>query len=152
MKKIFLILALTALISIGVNAEENKKNIILNDPEWTYEINGKEYKTDITSFDDPVKEIKNQLLEQTVFIVPQKNKKPSITKVIHKEQPIPQNNLADSFMDAFGMKAGAAGDTGKGAPGMNSSGRGGSIAAGMSAISTTSSNQVTPPFTPYSYK
>lgn len=62
-----------------------------------------------------------------------------------------QNKLADSFMAAFGMKVEASGQTGQGAPGM-SAGSTGTMAVGMSTISTTSTNQVTPPFTPYSYQ
>jgi len=63
-----------------------------------------------------------------------------------------QNNLADSFMAAFGMEVDAGGNTGEAAPGSSPSSSAGNMAVGMSTISTTSANQVTPPFTPYSYQ
>jgi hypothetical protein len=81
MKKIFLIFALTTLMNIGVNAEENKGA------------------QDLTA----------------------------------TATPAPQSNLSDSFMAAFGMKVDAEDN----------------MAVGMSTISTTSVNQVTPPFTPH---
>lgn len=104
MKKIFLIFALTALMSIGANAEENSNN-------------AQAQQGDVTT----------------------------------TAAPAPQSNLADSFMAAFGMEvdAGGSGDAG---PGMGGDSSGGNMAVGMSTISTTSTNQVTPPFTPYSYQ
>lgn len=105
MKKIFLIFALTALMSIGANAEENS-----NDNSAQAQQQG-----DVTA------------------------------------TAAPQSNLADSFMAAFGMEVDASG-SGDAGPGMESSSSGGTMAVGMSTISTTSTNQVTPPFTPYSYQ
>lgn len=68
---------------------------------------------------------------------------------------VPSSGLGDSFMAAFGMDApAAAGDTGEGGPG-NPSARGAQARAlgpGMSSMSSAVANQVTRPFTPYSYK
>lgn len=107
MKKIFLIFALTALMSIGANAKENS-----NDNNAQTQQQGGSTTT---------------------------------------ATPAPQSNLADSFMAAFGMEvdAGGSGDAG---PGMGEGSSGGNMAVGMSTISTTSTNQVTPSFTPYSYQ
>lgn len=105
MKKIFLIFALTALMSIGANAEEN------NNAQG-------QQQGDVTA----------------------------------TAAPAPQSNLADSFMAAFGMEVDAGGGSGDAGPGMESASSGGTMAVGMSTISTTSTNQVTPPFTPYTYQ
>ena len=104
MKKIFLILALTALMSIGVNAEENKVDVQ-----------------------------QQQQQEQSA-------------------PAAPQSNLADSFMAAFGMEvdAGGSGEAGPGKSGASISR--GKMGAGMSNISSSVINQVSPPFTPYSYQ
>ena len=107
MKKIFLIFALTALMSIGANAEEN-------------------------SNDD--------------------NAQAQQGDAVTTANPAPQSNLADSFMAAFGMEVDAGGSGDAAGPGMGGDSSGGNMAVGMSTISTTSTNQVTPPFTPYSYQ
>lgn len=58
-----------------------------------------------------------------------------------------------SFMAAFGMDAGAGGDTGEAGPGSGSgSSSAGSMSAGLGSITSSAGNQVTPPFTPYSYR
>lgn len=58
-----------------------------------------------------------------------------------------------SFMAAFGMGAGAGGDTGEAGPGSGgSSTSAGSMSAGLGSITSSAGNQVTPPFTPYSYR
>ena len=111
MKKIFLIFALTTLMSLGLIAEENKEKIQI----------------------DQNKEILFKISATTTPAI-------SVT------------NLADSFMAKFGMGVAASGDTGKGTPRMVSFGNNGSMAIGISTISTTSSNQVTRSFTPYSYQ
>lgn len=106
MKKIILIFALTALMGIVANAEENNN------------------------------------------IQQQGGSTASVTSA-------PQSNLGNSFMAAFGMEVSAnAGGSGQAGPGMGSSagGSAGTMSVGMSTISTTSSNQVTPSFTPYSYQ
>ncbi|MGB6127637.1 MAG: hypothetical protein WBG30_02710 [Psychrilyobacter sp.] len=106
MKKIFLIFALTTLMSIGANAEENDSNA----------------------------QVQEEVATST-----------------SSSTPAPQSNLSDSFMAAFGMDV-SAGGSGEAAPGMEGASSAGTMAVGMSTISTTSANQVTPPFTPYSYQ
>ena len=65
-------------------------------------------------------------------------------------RPKKDNNLSDSFMDAFGMKVET--NSGDADPSLGGDVSRGSAAVGMSTISTISINQVTPSFTPYSYK
>ncbi|WP_319371144.1 hypothetical protein [uncultured Ilyobacter sp.] len=67
--------------------------------------------------------------------------------------------LATSFMDAFGMTPEAAGDTGEGGPKgkaakgvAKSGGKAGAVAVGMASVNSAAANQVTGPFTPYSYQ
>ena len=115
MKKIFLILALTALMSIGANAEEK---------------NDQGNKTDA-----------QQEGGSTTTASPTATAAPTAAPTA----------LADSFMAAFGMEVDAGG-SGSAAPGGGEGSSGGTMATGMSIISTTSANQVTPTFTPYSYQ
>ena len=63
--------------------------------------------------------------------------------------------LSDSFMGAFGMNSDASGSTGEGGAGAQSStsnSNAGALASGMTSASSSASNQVTGPFTPYSYQ
>ncbi|RDE58926.1 hypothetical protein DYH56_14680 [Psychrilyobacter piezotolerans] len=136
MKKIFLIFALTALMNIGVNAEENKTDIaIFRDREWTKGVDGEENN-----------DAEQQEQSATDFFESESAPDADTTTAT-----VAPTALADSFMAAFGMEvdAGGSGDAG---PGMEGGSSGGTMAAGMSVISTTSANQVTPPFTPYSYQ
>lgn len=64
---------------------------------------------------------------------------------------VPSSGLGDSFMAAFGMDAAAAGDTGEGGPSAQGA-RARTLGPGMSSMSSAVANQVTRPFTPYSYK
>ncbi len=64
---------------------------------------------------------------------------------------VPSSGLGDSFMAAFGMDASAAADTGEGGPSAQGA-RAKTLGPGMSSISSASANQVTRPFTPYSYR
>lgn len=64
---------------------------------------------------------------------------------------VPSSGLGDSFMAAFGMDAAAAGDTGEGGPSAQGV-RARTLGPGMSNMSSAAANQVTRPFTPYSYR
>lgn len=119
MKKIFLILALTALMSIGVNAEENKVDVQQQGESASA---APESSTDI----------------------------PLFTDIEHPSEL--NNNLGDSFMAAFGMEVDAGG-SGEAAPSAGKAANSrGKMGAGMSNISSSVINQVSPPFTPYSYQ
>lgn len=111
-------------MSVGASAEVNNADIaIFEEHERTTEVDVEEKKVDIQ----------------------QQEGESSSTSAT-------QSNLADSFLAAFGMEVGAGGGTGEAGPGTNTASSGGTMAVGMSTISTTSANQVTPPFTPYSYQ